>query len=175
MAVVVGRAIEHLLAGDGNEALDVRVPVACAGIEMLGWAILQRHGWADKDVLEKMSAAAMARLLLRWAGVPATIPDGFDALAARRDSRHRGGGGPEVLLGVRNKLVHPPNRLDNPEWPNSEELAECWQLANWLLELVVLRVLRYEGQYWSRLRLGRYGADVEPVPWTAGCAAANGS
>jgi hypothetical protein len=173
MGVVVDRAINHLLAADGNEPLDVRVPVACVGLEMLGWAILQRHGWADKDVLEKMPAAAMTRLLLRWTGVPTTIPAGFDALAARRDSRHRGGGSPEVLWGVRNKLVHPPNRLDNPEWPSSAELVECWQLANWFLELVVLRVLGYEGQYWSRLRLGRYGADVEQVPWTAGCAAAN--
>ena len=175
MEVVVGRAINHLLAADGNEMLDVRVPVACAGIEMLGWAILQRHGWAEKDVLERMPAAAMTRLLLRWSGIPAAIPDGFDALAARRDRRHRGGGGPEVLWGVRNRLVHPPNRLDNPEWPSSQAQAESWQLANWFLELVVLRVLGYEGQYWSRLRLGRYGADVEQVPWTAGCAAANGS
>ena len=173
MGVVVGRAIEHLLAADGNEALDVRVPVACAGIDMLGWAILQRHGWAEKDVVDKMPAAAVTRLLLQWAGVPTTIPDGFDALTARRDERHRGAGGPEVLWGVRNKLVHPPNRLDNPEWPSSEELAECWQLANWFLELVVLRVLGYEDQYWSRLRLGRYGADVEQVPWAAERAAAN--
>ena len=168
MGVVVGRAIEHLLAADGNEALDVRVPVSCAGIETLGWAILQRHSWVDRDVSEKMPAAAMTRLLLRWAGVPAAIPVGFAALAARRDSRHRGGGGPEVLSGVRNKLVHPPNRLDSPEWPSSEELAECWQLANWFRELVVLRALGYQGQYWSRLRLGTYGADLEQVPWSAG-------
>ena len=173
MEAVVDRAIEHLLAADGSEAIDVRVPVACAGLEMLGWAALQRHGWAERDALEKMSAAAITRLLLQWAGVPATIPHGFDRLAVRRDSRHPGGGGPEVLWGVRNKLVHPPNLLDNLEWPSSEELIESWQLANWYLELVVLRVLDYDGKYWSRLRLGRYGADLEHVPWVAGCVAAN--
>ncbi|MDX6708811.1 MAG: hypothetical protein QOI48_4657 [Solirubrobacteraceae bacterium] len=51
------------------------------------------------------------------------------------------------------------------EWPSSAELKESWQLANWYLELAVLRELDYEGKYWSRLRLGRQAADLEPVPW----------
>ena len=69
---VVDRAIEHLLAADGNEALDVRIPVACAGLEMLGWTVLQRHGWVEPDAMRRMEAAPSTRLLLRWAGVPTT-------------------------------------------------------------------------------------------------------
>jgi hypothetical protein len=172
---VVDRAIEHLLAADGNEALDVRIPVACAGLEMLGWTVLQRQGWIEPDAMRRMEAAPSKRLLLRWAGVPTTIPDSFDALIARGDERHRGAGGPEVIWGVRNRLVHAPKRLDSPEWPRQEELREAWQLSSWYLELVVLRVLGYDGKYWSRLRLGRYGADVEPVPWAAPATSTNGS
>ena len=64
MEAVVERAINQLLAADGTEALDVRVPVACAGLEMLGWAVLQRHGWVEAETLQRMSAAALTRLLL---------------------------------------------------------------------------------------------------------------
>lgn len=164
MEAVVHRAVNQLLAADGTEALDVRVPVACAGLEMLGWALLQRHGWVEADILRRMDAAAITRLLLSWAGIPACIPDGFASLARRQDS---GGSerGPEVVFAIRNRLLHPPKRLDSPEWPGAQDLREAWQLATWYLELVLLRVLGYDGDYWCRLRPGRYGADVEPVPW----------
>jgi len=155
---VVERAINHLLAANGNEPLDVRVPIACSGLEMLGTAVLQRHG---KKVPGQ--AACKVRQLLVWAGVPVTIPAGFASLAARSGRHTTIADGPEVLFGIRNKLVHPPMKMT--EWPSSAELKESWQLANWYLELVVLRELDYEGKYWSRLRLGRQAADLEPVPW----------
>jgi hypothetical protein len=34
---VVDRAGHHLLAANGPEVLDVRIPVACSGLELLGW------------------------------------------------------------------------------------------------------------------------------------------
>ncbi|MGH7485499.1 MAG: hypothetical protein ACREMY_07830, partial [bacterium] len=73
--------------------------------------------------------------------------------------------GPEVVFNIRNGLIHPPKDLQDPAWPNVDELFEAWQLATWQLQLVLLRVLGYEGDYWSRLRLGRSEMDVEPVPW----------
>lgn len=80
---VVGRAVEHLLAASGNEALDVRVPIACSGLEMLGSAVLARQG---KDVPE--NAACKLRQLLAADGVCATIPKDFGNLSARRSRGH---------------------------------------------------------------------------------------
>ena len=136
---------------------------------MLAWAILQHHGWLTSDVINQrdLNAAAKVRLLLGWAGVSTMLPaDGFDALKARSRGLPKDWGGPEILFNVRNKLVHPPKKLAGAEWPSSGEMVESWRLAGCYLELVVLRVLGYEGEYWSRLRrLDRYGADVEAVPW----------
>ena len=57
-------------------------------------------------------------------------------------------------------------RIEEPEWPNRNELLETWQLATWYLELAVLRLLGYEGEYLSRLRLGGWEFDTETVPWS---------
>jgi hypothetical protein len=40
----------------------------------------------------------------------------------------------------------------------------AWQLATWYLELAVLRLLSYQGDYVSRLRLGGWDFDTETVP-----------
>ena len=163
---ILDRAIGHLLAAGGGEVLDIRIPMATAGLELISWSILQQRGWLDTDALSRLPAAARTRLLLQWAGIPVEIPDAFRALSARRSRVGRADwGGPEVLFNVRNALVHPPKRSDEPGWPHSDELLESWQLATWYLELTVLRVLGYNGSYWSRLRLGRWATDVEPVPW----------
>ena len=76
--------------------------------------------------------------------------------------------GPEILFNVRNDMVHPPKQLVEPEWPEGDLLFEAWQLGTWYLELALLRIMGYDGQYWSRVRLNRSGADGEPVPWSAG-------
>jgi hypothetical protein len=159
---VVRRAIAFLLSAAGSdEVLDVRIPVACAGLELLGWAILQRKGWLGVDALNELSAGAVCRLVLQWAGVPVAIPNEFGALAARKGRiGQRDWAGPEVLFNVRNKLVHPPKRLDEPEWPAPDELDQSWQLATWYLALVVLRVLGYDGRYQSP-----WYEDAQPVPW----------
>jgi len=169
MEVIVDRAIGYALAANGDEVIDVRIPIACSGLELLAWAVLQRHRWLiDGDARRKLGAAAAVRLLLKWAGIPTAIPQSLPALEAwRKKSSQPDWEGPEVLFNVRNGMVHPPKRLSDPEWPDGEELFEAWQLGTWYLELVLLRILGYEGEYWSRVRLGRSAFDLEPVPWLA--------
>lgn len=68
-ATVIDRAIDHLHFAFAPEVLDVRVPIACSGTELLAWAVLQREGWLTSDMAEArgrsaLPAAARARLLL---------------------------------------------------------------------------------------------------------------
>jgi len=165
---VAHRALDHLLAADSPEVLDVRIPVACSGLELLSWGVLRRHGWLDQDSFQQLTAAAKTRLLLQWAEIPTAIPENFHALIARRDRlQQTHGEAPEILFNVRNGLIHPPRRLDDPEWPTLDELIEAWQFSTWALQLALLRLLGYADHYWSRLRLGRSALSVEPVPWAA--------
>jgi hypothetical protein len=164
MEQVFERGVNTLVFADSKEVLDVRIPIACSGLELLSWAILRRREWIDQNTFTQMDAGSVVRLLLRWAGVPPEIPARFTELEKRKRAfgmPHWGG--PEVLFYVRNRLIHPPKKLDDPEWPDTDEMVECWQLATWYLQLVILRLLGYDGPYRSRLRLGGSELTVEPV------------
>jgi hypothetical protein len=55
-------------------------------------------------------------LLLQWAGIPVELPTQFEALAARRGRLSQPDiAGPELIFDVRNNLVHPPKRIEEPE------------------------------------------------------------
>jgi hypothetical protein len=138
--LVFDRAVNHLPVANGSEPLDIRIPVACSGLEMLAWAVLQRE--QSVDPRELYNAGMVAQRLLQWAGIPVE-PRTFPALAARRDRLHETDwAAADVVFNVRNKLVHPPRRLNEPEWPTHDELLEAWQLVTWYLELAILRALR---------------------------------
>lgn len=167
LEAIVDRAIGYSLAANGDEVIEVRIPIVCSGLELLAWALLQREGWlADADARRKIGTAASVRLLLKWAEIPTKVPSSLPNLEARlRRSGQPTWEGPEILFNLRNSMVHPPKRLDDPEWPDGEDLVDAWLLGTWYLELALLRVLEYGGEYWSRVRLNRPAADLELVPW----------
>jgi hypothetical protein len=162
----IDRAISLLLAANEDAVLDVKIPMACSGLELVGWAVLQHRQWLTPDQLDRLSAGSRTRLLLQWAGIPIDLPPDSNALRARRG---RDGkpflAGPELIFEVRNKVVHPPKKLSDPEWPGPDELFEAWQLATWYLELAIMRALGYNGQYAKRLQLTGWAGQTEAVPW----------
>ena len=44
-------------------------------------------------------------------------------------------------------------------------MFEAWQLAQWYLELILLRLFAFNGSYSNRTKQGKYIGQVEPVPW----------
>jgi hypothetical protein len=162
----VDRAVSLLLATNSPGVLDVKVPVACTGLELLAWAVLQHRQWLTPEALNGLTAGARARLLMMWAGIPIELPGDYKSLAARRGRIGQPAmAGPELIYEIRNRLIHPPKKLSDPEWPAWEEQFEALQLANWYLELAVLRVLGYDDNYASRLKANSWAGAVEPVPW----------
>lgn len=161
----IRRAIGYLHVAERG-LLDVRVPTACIGLELMAWAVLQRESWTTPGALKDMDASVMLRLLLRACDIPLDVPATFAALTKRMRATDKNWAGPEVLINVRNRLVHPPKKIDEVEWPSGQEQLEAWQLGTWYLELVILRQLGYRGEYWSRLELNRWEGNVEPVPWS---------
>ncbi|WP_157610413.1 hypothetical protein [Spirillospora albida] len=167
MDKVVDRAINLYLTANGTQPIDARIPVACSGLELLAWAVLQTEQWLTTAAFGKLYAAANLRLLLQWAGIPIDVPSPFSELEARR----RGLGqpdaaAPEAVINIRNDLVHPPKKLSNLEWPSPTEMQQAWRLSMHYTELVILRLLDYRGHYLPRLQLtDRFAMDTEPVPW----------
>ncbi len=162
----VDRAVTMLLATNEPGVLDVKIPIICAGLEILAWSTLQYERWLNPDDLAKLSAGARTRLLLQWAGIPIDLPANFDGLSGWRQ---RGGRqyltGPDLIFEVRNRVVHPPKKVSDPEWPKPEELWDALRLGTWYLELALLRILGYGGEYASRLHPAGWRGQTEPVPW----------
>ena len=71
--------------------------------------------------------------------------------------------GPHAIVELRNNLVHADNRLGNI---SSDAHLEAWNLGQRYIELVLLKLFTYTGQYRNRLKSGAgYSKEVEDVPW----------
>ncbi len=67
---------------------------------------------------------------------------------------------PNTLVKIRNDLVHPKKKHGNISLPAH---YEAWNLGQWHIELILLKLFDYQGSYRNRLTQKR-----EPVPWAEG-------
>jgi hypothetical protein len=161
---VLTRAMRIHAAANQPNPLDVAIPTALTGLETLAWAVLV----VDQDWIrpneDPVTAAGMIRMLLRWARVDTKIPVGFASIAEYATGVQH----PDLVTAitqVRNRLVHPSKKRTS-QWPSRDAMFEAWRLSMEALELVMLRILRYEGTYGDRRHLsGRHVGDVDVVPW----------
>jgi hypothetical protein len=142
--------------------VDTALILAQAALEQLAWTYSVR----DRKMVSEsafgrrgLSGADKMRLLLSSLDIPAGLPDGLRALHAKRGKKWEDG--PEAITGIRNALVHPREKDELAEG----SYYEAWQLSMWFLDLALLRLCRYEGQYANRLTTPRWAGRVEPVPW----------
>ena len=71
--------------------------------------------------------------------------------------------GPHALTAVRNDLVHPNEKLGSL---SHYVCHEAWNLGQWYIEMMLLRMLGYQGYYVNRLAGWReHDQEVLPVPW----------
>ena len=83
------------------------------------------------------------------------------AMAKHDNLKH----GPHTLVEIRNSIVHSNANLG---LPSIYAYHEAKQLGLWYVELLLLKMFKYTGEYASRLTdIQRAGA-TEPVPWAKG-------
>jgi hypothetical protein len=104
-----------------------------------------------------MPASKRIAALLQALGIPLQIPRKLQTLtsAARRNKWQDG---PDALVRVRNEVVHAQRR-----YPRSP-IFEAWRLAQWYIELVILRLAGHSGYYIDRTSADHVG-DITKVPW----------
>lgn len=142
------------------------VTPACTALETLCWAILvETERWltggrptdGGENEYDKLTTAGQIRLLLRWAGISTEIPSSLPKLSRKAASGNWDG--PQTVVWVRNRVVHPDRREQLVDGLSAESL----HLAMWYAELVVLRLLGYDGYFRDRLDSGA----IKRVPWVA--------
>ena len=141
-------------AGD-SAGIDGGLVLSQAALERLAVAVLHKNGLATRGkVAERMRRA------LRHLGIPTAISQATPRLYSGK-RRQLWIDGPGAVTKIRNELVHPASRLGAK--PGSY-FFEAWQLAQWYVEMMLLRMAGYDGFYSNRLR-ARWIGQVEPVPW----------
>ena len=109
----------------------------------------------------KKPGERIAALLCKQ-GIDPQIPDAFSeltTLASQNGFEH----GPHSLVAIRNSMVHPDTKV---EINSIDAYHEAKQLGLWYIELLLLRMFEYDGEYASRLVDVQLAGDTEPVPWS---------
>jgi len=129
-----------------------------AALELLSWQVFVGDRKAlSRDGFCKLPADDHLRLLIESCGIPTDVPPGLSDLASKAKELNWSDG-PRALAAVRNRLVHPDKRKEFPYY-------DVWRLAAWYVELVLLRMLHFTGEYSDRTKAQRCVGSVDRVPW----------
>ena len=123
-----------------------------AGLERLAYQLLGRAKEKDRtgEFIEKA---------LRKLNIESELPDSCKHLRKVGVWEI----GPHALTAVRNDLIHPEERLGNL---SHDVYREAWNLGQWYVEMILLKKLRFEGEYVNRLQGWRdRGQAIQCVPW----------
>lgn len=143
------------LAGEGA-GVDGGVILSQAALERLSVAYLTKQGHSTRN----RTAADLMRSTFTHLRIPVSIREGRGAI---RSGSRKGlwRDLPSALTRVRNELVHPKPHVDI----NFRTVVPTvWNVAQWYIELAILRLSGYLGVYSNRLR-SRWRGKVESVPW----------
>ena len=66
--------------------------------------------------------------------------------------------GPHAIVAIRNDLIHPKEKFSSV---SDYAHHEAWNLGQWYIEMILLRMLDYQGSYANRLA----GWHIASVPW----------
>jgi hypothetical protein len=132
-----------------------------ASLERFAWHLLVRERRShSENTFNKLRAVDRLRLLLNALAIPSTVPEGLQQLESYANAKNLDG--PEIFTFIRNRLVHPPKPSTIQE---KVPYYEAYCLAKWYLELAVLSVCGFKGEYSNRTRTSRWVGEVEKVPW----------
>lgn len=148
-------ALYWYLRSNESDVLQAGIILTQAALERLARQLLPNEKYETlKNTAERIHA------VLEETGIGPAIPQSCKELreVAQVD-------GPEILTKIRNDLVHAEMRTN----VSLEAYLEARDLGQWYVELLLLRLFEYEGQYANRLAYKYEGIwKPEVVPWVRG-------
>lgn len=139
------------------------------------WIIEQKKMILGKDS-ENISASNKIRLLLSQLNINYEIPPGFTHLQNFLDTTDNVADAPEAAVYIRNAIVHSQEeKRKKLSQIHYRAKYEALQLYIWYIEMALLRILDYNGQYYNRCSIEMYSRQTEEfVPWTKKKETSNG-
>jgi hypothetical protein len=136
-----------------------------AALELLAWHIaVRRDGAFSPEGFNRLRAEDRLRYLFSLAHVDTTVPTTYPELQ-RFSQKQNWEDLAQAICLVRNRIIHPPRTHGPIERVPVEVRIDASQLSVWALELCLLYLFDYQGDYANRLR------DFHPperVPWSRG-------
>lgn len=152
-------ALDWYLRSTGLAAgVDGGIVLLQAAPELLSWHFFVAERKAlTGDGFKRLPADDQLRLLIESCKIPTSIPPGLTDLVSKAKELNWNDG-PKALAAVRNLLVHPSRKTRLP-------LYDVWRLAEWYVELVLLKMLSFAAEYSDRTKAQRWVGAVDAVPW----------
>jgi hypothetical protein len=144
----------------GVPGIDAAIILAQTALERLAYhyVVIDRCMISEYG-FDNLRASDKLRLLIVILGISTDIPDTSKKIISVA-SEMKWQDIPHALTDIRNSLVHPKKK-------KIELIQQCyfeaWNLSIWLLELSILGVCGYQGEYRNRLSMPYM--ITEPVPW----------
>lgn len=145
-------------AGEGEGSLIM----AQAALELIyNWMLLERDGLIMGKDSESINASNKMRLVLNRLGVSYEIPTPLTSLLGFCKTDKDLCDGPAAIVRIRNTIVHSSKtKRDLARKMDKEALFDALKLSTWYIELSLLHILDFNGQY-----LNRCLDKVIYVPW----------
>ena len=157
----IKQVIDWYIETLGNTTIENNIISMQIALETLSYVILveQEKVLSDEDFDRNLSSTNI-RMLLH----SCKIPIGKEELYLFDEYiQHKFLDGVDLITYFRNKIVH-PSRKRNRATLHVEDMWNIIQIAIRYVELVLLHLIGYKGEYSNRLKERSYG-EVELVPW----------
>lgn len=148
--------------------LETSIILSQTGLELLGWAyIVDELKVVSSDGYDKLKAEDKVRILLATCNIPTTIPQHLTAVIEYAKAT-TSIDGPACTTHLRNKLIHGNSKHRSfITTLRSDIRAEIAKLSIWYVEMVLLKLFNFVGDYNNRLGpMDRYNRAIQPLPWS---------
>jgi len=152
----------YIMSNMQHGGLDGAIVMSQISLELISWNLLvqDKHIMPSKIYYENY-ASTNFRELFSYIGLPLNIPDELNKLKTFAIQNNLEDA-PHAITEIRNEFVHPNKKYSNVIDTNIK--IETWKLTLWYLELTILKILDYNGQYSNRIRKDLWEGQVEPLP-----------
>jgi len=164
----ISTAIHWYVEANSNAgAIEGSIVLAQTALELMSWVILvEDNAQFSATKFDKLRAAEKIGHLLDKQGIPLNVPSSLPALRQAANVFGSSKNGPEVFVSLRNGITHPKkSKREKERLIQTRARWETLQLGLWYLELILLRLFSYNGDYYTRLKSGFPNEVREAVPW----------
>lgn len=159
----------YMTAMSAGMSIENSIVLCHIAFETLGWTYFVEYKKSlSSQGFEKLQAADKLRLLLSQLDIPVAFPSRFSALSGYASAENHEDVA-TTLSRLRNAYVHPsPKNRGKLNQVGLQAQYEARAMCLHFLELIVLRLCKYDGDYSSRITDAEWrGGEVRPVPWRA--------